>query len=166
MKMKPTLRVRVQRPAVKMPGEFARDGVRSICRLAKRGNPVALSLERHGATELAEAIVGIAEREPAKLKKLARSVRHMPSLLSCSASRNKEIAKLARRLELSADCPAGNRPDLRFDSLTTRFTVQLFEGFERQRRQVQFGADVYRRQRTRRKELRSCEPRLSSTSAL
>ncbi len=152
--MKPKIR-----PA-KMPQDFTMNGVRELCRLAKNGNSIALALAWHGATELAKAVFEVAEREPVRLDKLARSSLYMPSVLSCSTSFNKATAKFVARLKLSADCATGYRPNSRLDSLVTRFLIERFETFEESRKSVQHFARVFQKSRKVKKKFPTLERHL------
>jgi hypothetical protein len=156
MKLKPQAKMRL----VKMPHGFTMDGVRELCRLARKGNPIAMTLAWHGATQLAKTVLAAAEREPKQLERLARSSLYMPSVLSCSKSFNRATAEIAERLKLSADCATGHRPNSRLDSLVTCFVTERFEAFEQTRREVQHFAAVYRNSRRLKKKSRTLERHL------
>lgn len=136
------------------------DGVRELCRLARKGNPIALTLAWHGATQLAKTVLAAAEREPKQLERLARSSLYMPSVLSCSKSFNRATAEIVERLKLSADCATGHRPNSRLDSLTTRFVTEHFEAFEQTRTEIQHLARAYRNSRKLKKSSRALERHL------
>lgn len=137
--------------AAKMPQDFTMDGVRSVCRLAKKGNLVALSYVWHGATELAETILEIAELKPQQLIDLARRSLYMPALVSRSKSYNRKVADIAKALNLAGDSAASAEPARRLDSLITQFVVRRFEVTEQERKEVQLFAEVFRRTRAKKK---------------
>lgn len=156
MKPKPRAKTR----PVKMPQGFTMDSVRELCRLARKGNPIALTLAWHGATQLAKTVLAAAEREPKQLERLARSSLYMPSVLSSSTAFNNATAKVVKHLKLSADCATGHRPKSRLDSLMTRFVVENYEVFEQTRREIQHFASAYQKSRKAKKKFRTLERHL------
>ncbi|HEY5232802.1 MAG TPA: hypothetical protein VIK35_04630 [Verrucomicrobiae bacterium] len=158
---------------------FTLSNVRELCRLASNGNQIALALAWSAATELSQTILKIASTPPLErvkqprkmirikrigrvnhwrrlkgLKKIARRSLYMPSVLSRSKSFNNLMARLPEKLNLSKNLAASNQPNLRLDSPTTRFTVELFERFNDTRTGIQQFANAYRNQPDLKKKLR------------
>lgn len=150
---------------VKMPPDFTMNGVRELCRLAEKGNTIALTLAWHGTTELAKMILRIAQKEPERLEVLARNSLYMPSVLSASKSFNNATARSAEVLKLSANCAVGHRPKSRLDSLMTRFVVENYEVFERTRIEVQHFAHAYQVNRKIKKKFLTVQKYLEKNHA-
>jgi hypothetical protein len=133
------------------------DGVREICRLARKGNVVAVALAWHGGTQLAQCIEDIAGRNPEWLEKIASSETYMPSVLSSSTSFNNKRVLLPESLGLAHSTASGSKSNLRLDSPTTQLVVECFEQAERTRQSIQHFARMHKMLRPKPKQLPKLE---------